>query len=505
MLLIFSLGYAGWIRARPRAAGPARPRHLAGHHLLALVAVVSVATFLIRLQVPLGKSNLLLSLNMWEWPACLAIFALGIGGFRSGWLTAVPDPLRRQCRTATLVTFAAFMGFVGVAEALGVTDEQMWGGWHWAALSWAVFESALAVFGIAGLSARRPGPPDMVNHAPCCQIDTIEPRSGRVAGRTGRETAGPRGRAAVQPERRCAFDSRSGHATDTAVRHRILEITNWANASSESSHVGPSWSRARPLAVSSLIGRVAFGIGGSPVCGRRARLTGDMGAALVVVVVIALGFDFSNGFHDSSNAIAAPVATGAMTPGQAVTVAGTFNLLGPIIAGTAVADTVGGIVTLGPSMTLTVLTCALSAALTWNLLTWWRGLPSSSSHALVGGLVGAGLATAGVQAINWGGFNGLHPVGVVGILVVLALSPLIGGLVGYLGELAVRRGVRRARRRIERPILRGEWVTAASLAFANGTNDAQKTMGVITTALVAAGALSRSPCRCGSRWPAPRR
>ncbi len=222
----------------------------------------------------------------------------------------------------------------------------------------------------------------------------------------------------------------------------------------------------------------------------RTGLTDAVSAALVVVVLLALAFDFSNGFHDSSNAIAAPVATGAMRPGQAVTVAAVFSLLGPIVAGTAVANTVGGVVTLGPTQTLVALACALTAALTWNLLTWWRGLPSSSSHALVGGLIGAGLATAGTQAINWGGMDRLRPVGVIGIFVGLAISPVLGALFGALGERAARRGLRRARRRVERPILRGEWVTAAALAFANGTNDAQKTMGVITTALVASGVLS---------------
>jgi len=215
-----------------------------------------------------------------------------------------------------------------------------------------------------------------------------------------------------------------------------------------------------------------------------------MGAALVVVVLLALAFDLTNGFHDSSNAIAAPVATGAMTPGEAVSVSATFNLLGPIIAGTAVADTVGGIVMLGPDQTMVVLACALAAAVTWNLLTWWLGLPSASSHALVGGLVGAGVAMAGAHAINWGGVHGLRPAGVVGILVWLAISPLLGAFVGALGERVARRSLRRARRRVERPIIKGEWATSAGLAFAHGTNDAQKTMGVITTALVAAGVLT---------------
>lgn len=212
-------------------------------------------------------------------------------------------------------------------------------------------------------------------------------------------------------------------------------------------------------------------------------------AAVVVVVVLALAFDLSNGFHDSSNAVAAPVATGAMRPAQAVSVSAVFNLLGPVLVGTAVADTVGGIVVLAPAETLAILVCALLAALAWNVLTWWRGLPSSSSHALVGGLVGAGLVTGGLPAIAWGGLHGWRPVGVLGVLVGLAISPVLGGLLGWCAEVGARRAVRRAHRRIASPIRRGEWVTSAGLAFAHGTNDAQKTMGVITTALLAGGVI----------------
>jgi len=147
-------------------------------------------------------------------------------------------------------------------------------------------------------------------------------------------------------------------------------------------------------------------------------------------------------------------------------------------------------VTIGPAQTLSILLAALIAGLAWNLLTWWRGLPSSSSHALVGGLIGAGLVTAGPSAIRWGGFDGLRPVGVLGVLAGLAVSPLLGAGAGWVAEVAARRAVRKARRRIETPLRRGEWGTAAALAFAHGTNDAQKTMGVITLALVAAGSLS---------------
>ena len=211
---------------------------------------------------------------------------------------------------------------------------------------------------------------------------------------------------------------------------------------------------------------------------------------IVLVVVLALAFDLSNGFHDASNAIAAPVATGAMRPGQAVTVSAVFNLLGPILVGTAVADTVGGILAVDPALMVGVLACSLLAALGWNLATWWWGLPSSSSHALVGAMVGAGLVTAGTGAVVWGGFDGLRPSGVVGVLLALAISPLLGAGVGGLGEVLARRALRRARRGVERGVRRGEWVTAAALAFSHGANDAQKTMGLITAALLAVGAIS---------------
>jgi len=209
--------------------------------------------------------------------------------------------------------------------------------------------------------------------------------------------------------------------------------------------------------------------------------------AVVLVVVLAVAFDVSNGFHDSSNVTAAMVATGAATPGGAVTLCAVFNLLGPVLAGTAVADTVGGIIEVNPASTLGILVAALGAALTWNLLTWWRGLPSSSSHALVGGLVGAAVVDSGVSAVNWGGLDGLRPVGVWGVLIGLAISPLVGAVAGWAVELLARRALRRARQTVQKPILRSEWVTGSALAFSHGTNDAQKTMGLITLALVVSG------------------
>ena len=211
--------------------------------------------------------------------------------------------------------------------------------------------------------------------------------------------------------------------------------------------------------------------------------------ALVVVVVLAVAFDVTNGFHDSSNSIAAPVATRAMRPGPAVALAGVFTILGPILAGTAVADTVGGLISVGTAHTLGILFASLLAAVMWNLATWWWGLPSSSSHALVGGLVGAGVAVGGLDAVHWGGFDGWRPVGVAGVLVALAVSPLVGGVAGWVGESVAGRSLRRAGRGVTRSILRGEWVTSSALAFAHGTNDAQKTMGLITLALVASGSI----------------
>jgi inorganic phosphate transporter, PiT family len=153
-----------------------------------------------------------------------------------------------------------------------------------------------------------------------------------------------------------------------------------------------------------------------------------MNAGFGVAIALALFFAISNGFHDASNAIATLVATRAARPSQAIVLASVFNVLGPLVVGAAVADTIGGIVTLAPAEAIEVIGAGLLAAVTWNLLTWWLGLPSSSGHALVGGLVGAGLLEGGVDAIRWGGLDGIHPVGVLGTLIALAVSPALGAL-----------------------------------------------------------------------------
>lgn len=214
-------------------------------------------------------------------------------------------------------------------------------------------------------------------------------------------------------------------------------------------------------------------------------------AGLVVAIIAAAAFDFTNGFHDSANAIAALVATRAARPVPALAWVSLFHLLGPLLVGTAVASTVAGIVHVHASQTTAVVGAALTAALVWNVLTWLWGLPSSSSHALVGGLVGAGLAGAGTHAVRWGGFDGVRPQGVLGVLAALAISPLLGFAVGFGAHRLAASALRRASREIDRPIRRSEWGTAAALAFSHGTNDAQKTMGIVTLLLVAHGDLAR--------------
>jgi len=211
---------------------------------------------------------------------------------------------------------------------------------------------------------------------------------------------------------------------------------------------------------------------------------------LVVAIIAAAAFDFTNGFHDSANAIAALVATRAARPVPALAWVSLFHMLGPLIVGTAVASTIAGIIHVTAGQTTAIVGAALTAALVWNVLTWLWGLPSSSSHALVGGLVGATLVGAGTHAVRWGGFSGVRPEGVLGVLAALAISPLLGFAVGFGAHQVAAKMLRRASREIERPIRRSEWGTAAALAFSHGTNDAQKTMGIVTLLLVAHGELT---------------
>jgi PiT family inorganic phosphate transporter len=212
-------------------------------------------------------------------------------------------------------------------------------------------------------------------------------------------------------------------------------------------------------------------------------------AGLILAIALALAFALTNGFHDAANAIATLVATRGATPGRAIALSSVFNMLGAVLLGTAVADTIGKIVQVAPDETIAVIGSALAGATLWNLITWWRGLPSSSGHALVGGLLGAALAAGGPDAVNWGGFDGWHPVGVIGTLVALVVSPIVGFAVGFVLLRALRRGSRRWTARWRGPVVGTEWVAAAALSYSHGANDAQKAMGVIAALLVAGGQL----------------
>lgn len=212
-----------------------------------------------------------------------------------------------------------------------------------------------------------------------------------------------------------------------------------------------------------------------------------MDAELVVAVILAFAFAVTNGIHDASNSIATLVATRAATPLQAIVLASVFNLIGPFVVGAAVADTIGGIVTVSPAVASMVIGSGLAGAVIWNVITWRLGLPSSSGHALVGGLVGAALAEGGLGAVLWGGMDGIHPVGVFGTLIALAVSPPLGALGALLVIRGLRRAARRATRRWGAPVMRSQWVTSAALSFSHGANDAQKSVGVIAALLLASG------------------
>jgi PiT family inorganic phosphate transporter len=203
-------------------------------------------------------------------------------------------------------------------------------------------------------------------------------------------------------------------------------------------------------------------------------------ALLVIVVVVALGFDFTNGFHDTANAVATSVSTRALSPRLAVLLAAAANL-GGAFATTAVAKTVGkGIIDGNLATTKTVL-AALVGAIVWNVLTWWLGLPSSSSHALIGGLVGAALAQSGSSGVLWHGVA--HKV-VLPALVApsIAFVAAFGLLIAIFWLFArVTPGV------ANRGFRLGQLGSGTWMAFTHGANDAQKTMGVITLALVTSG------------------
>jgi PiT family inorganic phosphate transporter len=208
---------------------------------------------------------------------------------------------------------------------------------------------------------------------------------------------------------------------------------------------------------------------------------------LEIAVALTLVFAMTAGFHDAADAIATLVATRAATPGQAIALASLFNVLGAVLFGTAVASAVASIVDVSGEAAIVVVGSAVSGALLWNIVTWWFGVPVSSGHALIGGLIGGALAVDGAAAVRWGGFESGHPVGLIGALAALALAPIAGFAFGLASDRLVRRGLASATHRVAAPLRKAQWAMAAAVGFGHGANDAQKLMGVVAVLLVAGG------------------
>jgi PiT family inorganic phosphate transporter len=197
---------------------------------------------------------------------------------------------------------------------------------------------------------------------------------------------------------------------------------------------------------------------------------------LLCVIALALTFDFINGFHDTANAIATSVSTRVLTPKKAILMATILNMVGAL-SGTAVAKTVGAGLVEASSVTQITVISALIAAITWDIITWYFGLPTSSSHAILSGLVGAAIATAGTVVII--------QKGVFKVLAGLIFSPLIGLIMGFLLMLLLVRWFRNYTPSLVNAMFgKLQIISAAYMAFSHGSNDAQKTMGIITMALV---------------------
>lgn len=216
---------------------------------------------------------------------------------------------------------------------------------------------------------------------------------------------------------------------------------------------------------------------------------------IVFAVLTVLAFDYTNGFHDAANVVATVIASRAMLPAQAVALVAVFEFLGPVLGGTAVANTIGSFVDLNGlpvQLSLGVLLAGLLGAIGWNLLTWWWGIPSSSSHALVGGLAGAVIAAAGPAHVVWGfvaWLDGGPLSGVAKVVLALLLSPLLGFVVGYLIHRLLGLLFRAARPALNRRLRGAQFITTAGLAFSHGANDAQKSIGILTLVLVLGGAI----------------
>jgi PiT family inorganic phosphate transporter len=198
-----------------------------------------------------------------------------------------------------------------------------------------------------------------------------------------------------------------------------------------------------------------------------------------ILIAAALIFDFLNGFHDSSNVVATVISSRAMPPRTVLIMAAVAHFTAPFLFGVAVANTVGKGVIEPSAISPVVVLGGVVASIVWNLFTWWLGIPSSSSHALIGGLLGSGILANGFEIVKLGGLSK--------VLISLFIAPPLGLLGGFIIMRILLFLVRNASPRISTTFKRSQILTALALAMSHGTNDAQKTMGVITMGLVAAG------------------
>ncbi len=208
-----------------------------------------------------------------------------------------------------------------------------------------------------------------------------------------------------------------------------------------------------------------------------------MSAFTIILVVFALGFDFLNGIHDSSNVVSTMIFSRAFPPRVALVVTAMAEFSGPFIFGVAVAETIGNEIVTPTSITLEVILATLLGAILWNLLTWYFGLPSSSSHALIGGFIGAVIVGTGWQAVHLGGL--------AKVLAALFTSPLIGFVFGFIVFKLVTVLCWNVSPKVNEFFKRSQILTGIALALSHGANDAQKTMGIITMALVTSGYLGQ--------------
>ncbi len=204
-----------------------------------------------------------------------------------------------------------------------------------------------------------------------------------------------------------------------------------------------------------------------------------MALLLIILIVLSLAFDFLNGFHDSANIVATIVSSRAMSARAALILATVAEFCGPFIVGIAVAQTIGGGIANPEALTITVVLAAMASAIIWNIGTWVLGIPSSSSHALIGGIIGAVLISAGPAK--------LQAAGIIKVMVVLFTSPLIGFIAGFFVTKSLFFATRNATPKINYVFKRAQIFSSAFLAISHGGNDAQKTMGVITMGLIMYG------------------